>query len=85
MEAVLLRIDRVEREVERLSQRVGEGAIAQACVDEKLSSMLVTLAELKESMARISQLPVKRWETLVSALISALAAMCVGILLGGIT
>lgn len=82
MEGFALRLERVEREVERLSVRAQSSAIARACVDEKLSSILATLAELKEGMQRLQNLPARRWETLISALISAVCALAAGLLLG---
>lgn len=80
--SILNRLEKLEKDIDILYNKVNSAAIAQAAVDEKLSSMLRTLTELKEGMQALQQQPLKRLETIIGAFISALVALIVGYFFG---
>lgn len=82
IETLSFRVGKLEKETADLAERTNSAAVAQAAVNEKLNSMLVTLGELKAGLAALQQQPSKRWESLLSAIVSALAAACVGFIMG---
>ncbi|NMA79462.1 MAG: hypothetical protein GX967_02300 [Clostridiales bacterium] len=82
MDVFLARTEKLERDTELLFSKVNAFAISQACVDEKLSNIMTTLNELKSSVSELNRLPIKRWETFIGAVISALVAMVMGFLFG---
>lgn len=81
-DAIMLRIQKLEKDTEQLFSKVNSVAISQACVDEKLSSMMVTLAELKSGLNELRDEPRSRWERLLGAIISSVVTLIFGILFG---
>ncbi|MDR3643927.1 MAG: hypothetical protein P4M02_02495, partial [Clostridia bacterium] len=71
IESLSVRVDKLERETSDLFERTNTSAVTQAAVNEKLNSVLVTLGELKAGLAGLQQLPLKRWEGLIGAVIAA--------------
>lgn len=66
------RITTLEADVKHLYSKVNGFAVASAEMNTKLDSMLVTLGELKESIKSVSERPVRFWDKLIFALLSAL-------------
>ncbi len=81
-EAILRRLDRLEKDVDALSIKIHSFDIAQATVDEKLNSMMSTLQELKDGVNLLRQVPAKRYEAFATAVISSVAAMLSGFIWG---
>lgn len=82
MDIFLARTEKLERDTELLFSKVNAFAISQACVDEKLSNIMSTLNELKSGMSELNRVPIKRWETLIGAVISTVVALAMGFLFG---
>ena len=78
IETLSVRVDKLERETADLSERTNSTAIAQAAINEKLNSVLVTLGELKAGLNALQQVPTRRWDTVVGAIITALVAAIIG-------
>lgn len=57
IEDMKYRLDRMEKDIDSLFKKTNAAAVAQAAVDEKLSSMMSTLAELKEGVSLLQQTP----------------------------
>lgn len=79
-----MRLDKVEKDIEVLYSKINNHAVTLAAVNEKLCSVLVTLGELKESIDSIQKAPAKRWEQLVSAIISVAVSGIAGFVIGRI-
>lgn len=79
IETLSIRVDKLEKDTADLAERANAAAITQAAINEKLNSVLVTLGELKAGLAALQQVPSKRWEGLVGALIASFVAAFVGI------
>ena len=72
-----VRVDKLERDSAELFTRMNATSVAQAAVSEKLSSMLVTLGEGKQAVSNLQGMPVRRWEWLVRAVLTAaVSGMC---------
>ncbi|HEX3026293.1 MAG TPA: hypothetical protein VHR42_03585, partial [Clostridia bacterium] len=76
------RIDKIEKEIDRLNSKYNEVTVGQAAIAEKINCVLVTMTEVKESIKAIQQIPSKRWETLITAVISAAVVTIIGFLAG---
>jgi hypothetical protein len=78
IDTLSIRLNKLEWGNCELFNRTNTAAITLATVNEKLNSMLITLGELKAGMEKLQQQPAKRWESIMSALLSAIVATCVG-------
>lgn len=82
------RITALEEDVKHLFSKVNGFAVASAETNIKLDSMLVTLGELKESIKAVSNRPVRFWDNLLCAVLSALGtglgtALLLAVMQGG--
>lgn len=66
------RISTLESDVKKLYSKMNGFAVASAETNTKLDSMLVTLGELKESIKAVSTRPMRFWDNLLFAVISAI-------------
>ena len=81
------RISKLEDDVKILYAKVNGFAVANAEMNTKLDSMLVTLGELKESIQSVSARPARFWDKLILSMLAAIgttvgAALCM-LLKGG--
>lgn len=76
------RLERIERDIDLLFKKSNAAEVAQAAVDEKLASMMSTLAELKDGVNALSLVPAKRYEKIVVSVIAALISAFFGFFLG---
>ncbi|MBC8585338.1 hemolysin XhlA family protein [Youxingia wuxianensis] len=82
IEDMKYRLDRMEKDIDSLFKKTNAAAVAQAAVDEKLSSMMSTLAELKEGVSLLQQTPLKRYEAIIGAVITAFVSAFLGFFFG---
>ena len=61
-DCVSVRIEKLEHDNEVLFSKVNSITVTQAYVDEKLSTIVTTLAELKSGLYELRYVPQKRWE-----------------------
>ena len=78
VETLAVRVDKLETESRELVYRVNAAAVAQAAVNEKLNSMLVTLGEVKQAVAGLEQAPASRLDAIFRAVLTALASGILG-------
>ena len=81
-DSVDLRIKKLEHDNEILFSKVNSITVSQACVDEKLNSIMSTLVELKSGLGELRNLPQRRWEKIIAAIISGAVTLIFGILFG---
>lgn len=74
------RIDRLEERVEKLEQLQGTVAVVQA----ELTNILTTVEEIKSDVKDMKAKPIKRWETLIAAFLTALVGFAFGLLTRGL-
>lgn len=72
------RVETLEEDVKILYKKINDVTLSQVQSVTKLDSMLVTLGELKESIETLKNRPVKLWDKLIVALISAVCGVLVG-------
>ena len=70
------RIDSLEQRQSNLEKLTETVATMQA----ELKNVLVTVSETKDAVHELQARPGKRWDTLVAAVISALAGIAIGLL-----
>lgn len=75
-----VRVDKLEKDNSELFYKANTTAVAQAAIGEKLSSMLVTLGEVKQAVSNIQSIPEKRLETILRAVITGLLSGLCGYL-----
>ncbi len=68
------RVKRLEGDVRLLGDKINSFAVSQAAANTKLDSLLVTLGELKESVAGLRGRPAQLWDKLIFSALGALAA-----------
>ena len=78
----LHRIEKLEKDSETLFSKVNAITVSQAYVDEKLSSIMATLSELKTGLHDLRFIPQRRWEKISAAVISSVITLVFGILFG---
>ena len=66
------RISKLEDDVKILYAKVNGFAVANAEMNTKLDSMLVTLGELKESIQSVSARPARFWDELILSMLAAI-------------
>lgn len=81
-DALLGRIEKLEHDSEILFSKVNSVALTQACVDEKLSSIIDTLSELKNTVNELRGLPQKRWEKIIASVITSAVTLLCGLIFG---
>lgn len=72
VETLAVRVDKLESDTSELFYKVNAAAVAQAAISEKLSSMLVTLGEVKQAVSNLQQTPGRRLEAIFRAGVTAL-------------
>ena len=77
LKAVHKRIDKLENKVEDINAL----ATSIAVVDEKVKQVGYDVSEIKDSIDRIADIPIKRYEKLIGGAIGALSAGLVGAVL----
>lgn len=80
--SLIIRIERLEKECEVLNKKTNNITVKEACVDEKLNSIMVTLSELKSGLYELRYVPQKRWEKVVGTIITSIVTLIFGILFG---
>jgi len=83
-ENILFRLQKAEESIKELYSKVNGFSVSQAEANTKLDNMLVTLGELKQSVASLSARPAKAWERLTSALIGAVTTGIIGFVIAKI-
>ena len=84
MDNIEKRINKCENDIRDLNARVNEEAIAQARIGAQIDSVLLALGKLEKLVEQLRFRPAQRWETLITQIISVLAAALVGALIGGV-
>jgi len=82
IESTKIRVDRLEKSVDLLSEKNAKVEIEQALIDEKVNCILTTLNEVKKTVNNLQLAPVKRWDILVGSAISSFISIITGILIG---
>lgn len=80
IETLDVRVEKLEDDVRSLFSKVNEAVVAQAAVNEKLNSLLVTLGEVKQAVTALQQMPARRLDMLLRAAAAALATGICGYL-----
>jgi septation ring formation regulator EzrA len=78
------RIEKLENDVAELYDKTTASAVTEAAINEKLNSMLITLSEVKSGLSKLQEQPARRWDTLISSALAALATALIGYLIGQI-
>ena len=80
-EDLLRRLNKNEADIAELFGRTNKPAVELATMSQTMQSILETLRELKDSVARQNKRPGEYWDKLICALISAAVAALTGLLL----
>ena len=80
-EELVRRLNKNEAEIAELFGRTNKTAVELATMSQTMKSILETLRELKDSVARQHKKPGEYWDKLICALISAAVAALMGTLL----
>lgn len=73
-----VRVDKLEKDTSELFYKANSAAVAQAAISEKLSSMLVTLGEVKQAVSNIQQTPARKLDMVFRAVLAAVASGIIG-------
>jgi hypothetical protein len=73
-----VRVDKLERDTTELFDKTNAANISLAAVNEKLSSMLTTLGELKAGLANLQAAPSRKWDTVFKAAITGIVSLAAG-------
>ena len=73
-----VRVENLENNIKEIFSKVNEHAVSQATVNEKLNSMLITLGELKAGLSVLREIPSKRYEGIIMAILGAIIAVAIG-------
>lgn len=84
MESIENRVNKCENDIRDLSARVNEEAVNQARIGAQIDSVLLALGKLEKAVEQLRSRPAQRWETLITQIISVLAAALVGAVIGGV-
>ncbi|HBL41148.1 MAG TPA: hypothetical protein DDY98_06105 [Ruminococcaceae bacterium] len=80
-EDILRRLNKNEEDIDELFSRTNKTAVELATMSQTMRSILETLRELKDSVARQKRKPGEYWDKLICAVISAAVAAVVGMLI----
>lgn len=76
------RIDCLERRISELEKAQNKTEIWQAKYGEKIENIGTNITEMKELIASLANKPQKRWDTLISTVISTLVAAAIAFFIG---
>ena len=77
-----VRIENLEKEVEKLNGKYDDFAVEQASIGQKVSCVLESMDEVKESVKALQQIPARRWDIVIGSVVSALVAVFAGYIFG---
>lgn len=80
-ESISARISKCEEDIKILYSRTNKAEVNQARITEKLDNVLVELGRVRESIESLKSKPGKRWESLIMAIIAALAGAFIAYIL----
>ena len=80
-ESISARISKCEEDIKILYSRTNKAEVNQARITEKLDNVLVELGRGRESIDSLKGKPGKRWESLIMAIIAALAGAFIAYIL----
>lgn len=80
-ESISARISKCEEDIKILYRRTNKAEVNQAWITEKLDNVLVELGRVRESIDSLKGKPGKRWESLIMAIIAALAGAFIAYIL----
>lgn len=80
-ESISARISKCEEDIKILYSRTNKAEVNQARITEKLDNVLVELGCVRESIDSLKGKPGKRWESLIMAIIAALAGAFIAYIL----
>ena len=90
LEALGVEVDNLKRRVEVLEKEISEvenkaaaAAEAQATISTKLNTVIENLGRVQQSIEDLKGRPGRRWETIISALIGAVATAFIAFILRG--
>ena len=75
------RISKCEEDIKILYSRTNKAEVNQARITEKLDNVLVELGRVRESIDSLKGKPGIRWESLIKAIIAALAGAFIAYIL----
>ena len=81
IESIEARITKCEEDIKNLYPRANKADVNQAKITEKLDNMLYELGRVRESIESLKSKPGKRWESLIIAIIGALAGAFIAYIL----
>ena len=81
IESIEARITKCEEDIKNLYRRANKADVSQAKITEKLDNMLYELGRVRESIESLKSKPGKRWESLIIAIIGALAGAFIAYIL----
>lgn len=81
LESIAARITKCEEDIKILYSRTNKAEVNQARITEKLDNVLVELGRVRESIESLKSKPGKRWESLIMAIIAALAGAFIAYIL----
>lgn len=81
LESIAARITMCEEDIKILYSRTNKAEVNQARITEKLDNVLVELGRVRESIESLKSKPGKRWESLITAIIAALAGAFIAYIL----
>ena len=80
-ESISASISKCEEDIKILYSRTNKTEVNQARITEKLDNVLVELGRVRESIDSLKGKPGKRWESLIMAIIAALAGAFIAYIL----
>lgn len=77
-EAISLRFERIEKDIEALYKRSGSMEVWQGKYGEKIDKIETDISRLSKSIDKLLEVPARRWDTIVTVAITALVSGIVG-------
>ena len=82
LELIEMQLERHEKSIEELSTQIHLCQLNNATVNVEIKQILQGISELKDSVMELKEKPAKRWDGVVSTIITSIITGAIGILIG---
>jgi uncharacterized protein YoxC len=78
IQTLAVRVEKLEKDTAELFEKTNTATVTLAAVNEKLSSMLTTLGEVKQAIEEMRRAPQRRLEAIFRAVVTAFVSGLAG-------
>lgn len=82
IELIEIQLKRHERSIEELTKQIHQCQLNEATFNAEIKQVLQGITELKDSVSELKEKPAKRWDNVITTIITSLITGAMGVIIG---